>query len=286
VGRVAVTHASQLDDVLGVVTLTESDAAVVLMDLYAEVEAEKTEVAHLKVDLHLSTEGLHLRFFCAGDDEVIDIDTNLQNRVSLASLVHRRLKRALLEAHLLECAVQLGVPRSRCLPQPIQVLPYSKHLALLPGNVEARTLPDIHLFLQVTIEERRLDVHVVDAPPHHGSEREKDVDGIDVSHRREHVINPFLLDKPRAMSLTLCLTTSPTSFFLSLNTHFRVIGRWPTGKSTISHRGAPGRITLNFSEGAKFPGVRQVELDIDVVLHAPWHHRLVAEDVIDGAVAQ
>jgi hypothetical protein len=54
---VVVTHASQLDDVLGVVRLTESDAAVVLMDVDAKVEAEKTEVAHLKGGLHLSLEG-------------------------------------------------------------------------------------------------------------------------------------------------------------------------------------------------------------------------------------
>jgi hypothetical protein len=105
VGRVAVTHASQLDDVLGVVSLTESDAAVVLMDLDAEVEAEKTEVAHLKGGIHLSLEDLHLCFFRAGDDEAVDIDTHQQNRVSPTSPANRRLVHALLEAHLLECAV-------------------------------------------------------------------------------------------------------------------------------------------------------------------------------------
>jgi hypothetical protein len=48
VGRVVLTHASQLDDVLVIVSLTKSGATVVLMDLDIEVEAEKTEVAHLK----------------------------------------------------------------------------------------------------------------------------------------------------------------------------------------------------------------------------------------------
>jgi hypothetical protein len=32
--------------------------------------------------------------------------------------------------------------------------------------------------------------------------------------------------------------------------------------------------------------VHQVKLGIDVALHTPWHHRLVTEDVVDGAVAQ
>jgi hypothetical protein len=31
--------------------------------------------------------------------------------------------------------------------------------------------------------------------------------------------------------------------------------------------------------------VCQVKLDVDVALHTPWHHRLVAEDIVDGAVA-
>jgi hypothetical protein len=41
--------------------------------------------------------------------------------------------------------------------------------------------------------------------------------------------------KPHVMNLALCLTTTPVSFFLSLNTHFRVIRQWPAGKSTSSH---------------------------------------------------
>jgi hypothetical protein len=43
----------------------------------------------------------------------------------------------LLEAHLLERAVQLGVLGPRHLPQPIQGLAQLEHLALLPRDDEA-----------------------------------------------------------------------------------------------------------------------------------------------------
>jgi hypothetical protein len=39
-------------------------------------ETKEAEVAHLKSPLHLGLEGLHLRFFRASDDEVIDVDTH------------------------------------------------------------------------------------------------------------------------------------------------------------------------------------------------------------------
>jgi hypothetical protein len=62
--------------VLGVVSLTESDAAVVLVDFDAEVETEEDEVAHLEGPLHLGLEFLHLRFFRADDDEIVDVDAH------------------------------------------------------------------------------------------------------------------------------------------------------------------------------------------------------------------
>uniref|UniRef100_A0A0A8YW81 Uncharacterized protein n=1 Tax=Arundo donax TaxID=35708 RepID=A0A0A8YW81_ARUDO len=51
--------------------------------------------------------------------------------------------------------------------------------------------------------------------------------------------------KPLATSRALCLITTPASFFLSLNTHFRVIGRCPGGRSTNSQ--VPFRSTASSS---------------------------------------
>jgi hypothetical protein len=76
VGRVATTHASKLNDVVGVESLTKSDASVILVDFDAEVEIEEAQIAHMEGGLHLGLEGLHLRFFCADDDEVIDVDAH------------------------------------------------------------------------------------------------------------------------------------------------------------------------------------------------------------------
>jgi hypothetical protein len=173
--------------------------------------------------------------------------------------------------------------------------------SILPGNGEAGRLPDIHLFLQVTIEERRLNIHVVDTPPLLGSERKKDADGLDASHRRERVIvvDPFLLAETTRDEPRLVLDHLPCLILLELEHRLQgdqaVVGcqvdELPRmvvldGVHLLLHCGVPGRVTLSFDEGAGFPGVRQVELGIDVVLHTSWHHRLVAEDVVDGAVAQ
>jgi hypothetical protein len=42
----------------------------------AEEEAEVAQIAHLEGNLHLGLDGLHLCFFHAGDDEVINVDTH------------------------------------------------------------------------------------------------------------------------------------------------------------------------------------------------------------------
>jgi hypothetical protein len=59
---------------LGVESLTKSDAIVILVDFDAEVEAEEAQITHLEGGLHLGLVGLHLCFFRTGDDEVIDVD--------------------------------------------------------------------------------------------------------------------------------------------------------------------------------------------------------------------
>jgi hypothetical protein len=75
--------------------------------------------------------------------------------MSSAPPIHHRLVNTLLKAHLLECAVQLGVLG---LAQP-------EHLALLPEDDEAEELPNVHLLLEVAVEESGLDIHVMDAHP-------------------------------------------------------------------------------------------------------------------------
>jgi hypothetical protein len=170
----------------------------------------------------------------------------------------------------------------------------------LTGDDEVGRLSDIHL-LQVTVEQRRLDVHVVDVPPLLGSEREKDADGLNASHRSERVIvvDALLLDEPAHDEPRLVLDHLPSLVLLELEHPLqsdRAVACMQVdelsctvvldGVHLLVHRGAPGHVTLSFSEGAGFPSVCQVKLGVDVALHTSWHHRLVTEDVVDGAVAQ
>ena len=85
--------------------LAKRDAAGVLVHFDAEVEAQQPEVAHVEPLLHGRLELLHLPCIWAGDDEVVDVDPDQLDRAPAALPVHRRLVRALLEAHLLESCV-------------------------------------------------------------------------------------------------------------------------------------------------------------------------------------
>jgi hypothetical protein len=83
-GRVAASHSPELQNPLGVVSLPKSDSGGVLMHLDAKVEAEEAEVAHVEGLLHLSLERLHFSLFHTGDDQVIDVDADEQDRASTA----------------------------------------------------------------------------------------------------------------------------------------------------------------------------------------------------------
>jgi hypothetical protein len=206
----------------------------------------------------------------------------------------------LLEAHLLERAVQFGVLGPRLLPQPVQGLAHSEHLALLLGDDEAEGLPYVHLLLEVTVEESGLDIHVMDVPPLLGSEREENADGLNANHRRECIIivNPLLLDEVVCDEPPLVFDHLHSLILLELEHPLqsdrvvasRQVKELPPmvvldGVHLLLHHGTPVHITLSFGEGAGFSNVCQVKLGVDVALHTPWHHRLVVEDVIDGAIA-
>ena len=82
--------------------------------------------------------------------------------------------RTLLEAHLLECGVELRVPGARCLVQAIECLAQAVHLPLFSGDGVARWLAHVDLLLEITVEEGGLHAHVVDLPPLLSRQREED----------------------------------------------------------------------------------------------------------------
>jgi len=90
---VTTSHAAELEDVLGVVGLTEGDAAGILVHLDAESLMSNIFI----YALNFSTFPSALVMI-----EVVDVDTDEQDSMFVAPSVHRRLVRALLEAYLLE----------------------------------------------------------------------------------------------------------------------------------------------------------------------------------------
>jgi hypothetical protein len=100
-------------------------------------------------------------------------------------------------------------------------------------------------------------------PPLLGSEREKDADGLNASHRHKRIVlvDPFLLDKTVRDELRLVLDHIPCLVLLELEHPLqgdRAVTGWQVnelpcmivldGVHLLLHRDAPGRITLDFSE--------------------------------------
>ena len=77
--RIAVHHATLLQDLDGIGLLTEINASSYLMNLKAKIVAEFFQIAHLKQLLHFSLEPYDFFFIRACDDRVIDIDSNYQS---------------------------------------------------------------------------------------------------------------------------------------------------------------------------------------------------------------
>jgi hypothetical protein len=119
---VAVGEPSQLNDALGIGSLSKRDPGVTLVHLDPQVEGEKPQVTHLEGGLHLFLERCHLRTLGVDDHQVVDVDTHQQGVSFIAPPVDGCLVWALPETHSLEHGDQLGIPHPRCLPQAIEGL--------------------------------------------------------------------------------------------------------------------------------------------------------------------
>jgi hypothetical protein len=200
---------------------------------------------------------------------------------------------------LLEGGVQLGVPCSWRLPQAVEGLAQAENLVLLVGDDESGRLVDVDLLLQVTVEEGGLDVHVVHTPSLLGCQREEETNGLHPCDGRECVVevDSLLLDKPTTNQTHLVLDHRPGLILLELVDPLKGDGAVADRKirqhpcpvpldriHLLLHRGAPCRVSLRLSEGARLAVLmRQVQLCLEVV-HRHLRDRLIAEDVVHGAV--
>jgi hypothetical protein len=83
----------------------------------------------------------------------------------------------------------------------------------------------VYLLLQVTVKERRLDIHVVDTPTLLGSQRKEESHGLHPYHGSEGIIevDSLPLQETSCYQASLVLDDGATSSLFSLNTHLRVI---------------------------------------------------------------
>jgi hypothetical protein len=144
---VAVGELSQLNDALGIGSLSKRDPGVALVHLVSQVEGERPHVTHLEGGIHLFLECCHLCILGADDHQAVDVDTHQQGVSSIAPPVNSRLVRALPEVHPLERGVQLDIPHPRCLPQTIEGLTQAQHLALFARDHKSQRLMHVDLLL-------------------------------------------------------------------------------------------------------------------------------------------
>ena len=132
--------------------LPKCDPGGVLVHLDAKIEAEEAEITHVESLLHLCLERLQLSSG-AGDDQIVDVDADKQDSAPTAPPIHRCFMGALLEAHFLECRIQLRVPCARSLLQAIESFAKLVDLLFFSGKGVARWLLHVHPFLEVVVEE-------------------------------------------------------------------------------------------------------------------------------------
>jgi hypothetical protein len=159
-------------------------------------------------------------------------------------------------------------------------------------------LVDVDLLLQVT-EEGGLDVHVVHTPSLLGCQRKEETNGLYACDGREGVVevDSLLLDEPTSHQTRLVLDHCPGLILLELVDLLKGDGAVAGRKISqlpclvpldrihlLLHRDVPCRVSLRLSEGVGLAVlVRQVQLRLEVV-HRHLRDRLIAEDVVHGAV--
>ena len=119
----------------------------------------------------------------------------------------------------------------------------AKDLALLAGDDESWRLVDVDLLLQVTVDEGRLDVHVVGAPALLSCQHEKEMHGLHPCNRCEIIVevDSLLLHEPACNQSSLMLDDRTGFIFLQLEQSFdddRTVTGWEVSQ-------LPGPISLN-----------------------------------------
>jgi hypothetical protein len=169
-----------------------------------------------------------------------------------------------------------------CLPQAIEGLAQTQHLALLVGDGESRRLVHVDLLLQVTVKERQLDVHVVNTPTLLGSQR-KESHGLHPCHGSEGIVEVDFLPLQETSCHQASLVLDDGTNFIPLQLEHPLKGDHAVTTREISkllgavllncihlrlHRGTPCRVFLGLYERPRLAVVaRKVQLPLQVMGH-------------------
>ena len=128
----------------------------------------KTQILHLELigQLPLAPSD-HL--LCLGKEQVINIQHQDQRTITSNLVVKVGIRITLGEARTQKISINLQIPSFGCLLESIQGFLQATRMGLLPMNHKALKLLYIHLFLNNTIEERSLHIHLVKSPTHNKS---------------------------------------------------------------------------------------------------------------------
>ena len=93
-----------------------------LPHLNAEVVGECVEIAHFETSSHLALEAVNVLCPRSSDDQVVHIHADDELLIPPSPRVQRVLCGAASEPKLAQGGIELGVPRPRGLPQPVERL--------------------------------------------------------------------------------------------------------------------------------------------------------------------
>ncbi len=187
--RLAVSHAEGLQHVAQVVLLAHGDGPglAVVLHLDAETYVWAAQVLHLEALGDGLLERGHVAVAVGEDEEVVHVDGNPHHFATLAgAAVDAGVRGCGDEVLLAHPGVQRVVPQARALLQPIQPALEAQDRIRREDAVDGRWL-DVDLVIHGRVEERRVDVHLLDVHATRDGHGEHGADGCDGSRRSKGV---------------------------------------------------------------------------------------------------
>ncbi|XP_044356780.1 uncharacterized protein [Triticum aestivum] len=266
--RLAGVHARAFDDLLGVLLLTEEEARLHARHLNAEEVAERAKVLHGELNSEPVHNAMKKSRSRGGEDDIVDVKKKRRVRpagVDEQGGVGARRR----EADRLEEADERLEPGAGSLFKPVKRLVQTADMVRPSLVDEACGLEAVHLLGERPMQERILDVQLVDGPPSRSSYGENSADGGWLDHRREGlaVVHARMLmkaadDPPRLVAFQRAVSAE---FVLEDPFAYDQVGARRTWNQLPS--------TVGDERGVLFAHGREPVQIADGDAHRAWHGR-------------